>query len=246
MKTLSTYQQALTLLPIITVMIIITYSYQLATNTANHPDVELPKIHGVILKEAQQLTNVHLSDHQGKTVSSDYFKGNWHFITYGYTQCPDICPTTLITLVQLANLLSTNNDNLETQFIFYSIDPARDSQQVIAQYIQYFSKDFVAMRANNSSDANDFQQSLGIKVDIQSSSMVAADAPPRTQLAKKELLSEVFYQVSHGLTIFLINPKAELQAVFLPDITELGINSFTSEMLYRDYLKVVKYYRQVN
>ncbi len=226
MKSLSTSQRVLTLLPIILVMISTIYFYHLTASTFPHTKHELPKIQGVILKEAQRLTNIHLTDHQGKTVNSDYFLGKWHFIAYGYTHCPDICPTTLLTLTHLADFLSKSNDNLDTQFVFYSVDPDRDSQKILAQYIHYFSENFVALRANTSRDAENFQQRLGIKAEV----------------AQGYVNNKQFYQVSHGLTILLINPDAQLQAVFSPEITKLSLKGFSSEILYRDYLKVIEYY----
>lgn len=247
MKRLSTWQQALTVLAISIIIASTIYFYHLTVNTNSHNDVELPKIRGVILKTAQQLTEIQLTNHQGQAVNREYFLGSWHFITYGYTHCPDICPTTLFTLTQLADLLSASHKNLDTRFIFYTVDPDRDTQQVLTQYIHYFSKRFVAMRANTSINAEKFQQSLGIKVEINRGN-VNNDGQgiinnKQTILTKE---NDSFYQVNHGLAILLINPEAELQAVFLPKITELGIESFTPDVLYHDYLAVIKYYQQVS
>jgi len=249
MKTLSNnksnWQQALILLPILIVVVATVYFYRLTTETGFQTSIELPKIHGVILKEAQLLTKVQLSNHLGQAINHDYFIGKWHFITYGYTQCPDICPTTLFTLTQLADLLSISNDKLDTQFDFYTIDPDRDSQAILSQYIHYFSDKFVALRAQTSQDAQNFQQILGIKVEI---TRAYANRTAQHVIKNEDQISvskgEPLYQISHGLTILLINPEAKLQAVFMPEITELGMNSFTAEVLYRDYLKVIKYYQQ--
>ena len=237
--------QVLILLPILVVMVATVFFYRFTANTNSHSGIELPKIQGIILNEAQRLTNIQLANHLGQVVNQDYFIGRWHFITYGYTQCPDICPSTLFTLTQLADLLSASNAQLETQFIFYTIDPDRDSQAILAQYIHYFSKKFVAVRAKTSQAAQSFQQSLGIKVEISRTYANKADKHAiNNQDGVSAAKEQPVYQVSHGLTILLINPAAELQAVFMPEITELGLHSFTSEVLYRDYLKVIKYYQQ--
>ena len=159
-------QQALILIPILVVIISAIYILYLSTFPRFNIHGQLPKVQGFVLKEAQQLASIKLTDHRGMPVNRDYLLGKWHFITYGYTQCPDICPTTLLTLTQLDDLLRAKHEELETQFVFYTIDPDRDSQKVLAQYIHYFSKHFVAVRANNSADARSFQQSLGIKVKI--------------------------------------------------------------------------------
>jgi len=245
MKALPTSQQALILLPILVVMALTIFFYRLTANTSVYTDVELPKIQGQILKESQQLTDIQLTDHQGQVVNRDYFLGSWNFITYGYTHCPDICPTTLFTLTQLADLLNANHNAPDTRFVFYTVDPDRDSQAILTQYIHYFSEKFVAVRADTPINAENFQHSLGIKVEI-TRSYINDDDKHAIKKENTILTKENFdlYQVNHGLAVFVLNPDAELQAVFLPKKTVLGIKGFTSDMLYHDYLKVVKYYQQ--
>ena len=163
MKALKTSIQAISLLPIITAIVLTIVSYHFATNTDKHVNVKLPTIQGIILKEGRQLTKIQLTDHQGNTVDPNYFIGKWHFITYGYSQCPDICPTTLFTLTQLADLLSISQKDIDTKFIFYTIDPDRDTQEILAQYINFFSENFVAMRAESSVNAEGFPAKSGHK-----------------------------------------------------------------------------------
>ena len=238
-------QQALILIPILGVITSAIYIFYLSSYSRFNDNRQLPKVQGFVLKAAQQLTSIKLTDHRGMPVNRDYLLGKWHFITYGYTQCPDICPTTLLTLTQLDDLLRAKHEELETQFVFYTIDPDRDSQKVLAQYIHYFSKHFVAVRANNSADARSFQKSLGIKVKITRGDISELEKnSSKNEYVLAEPNNDYLYQVSHGLAIFLINPDAELQAVFLPEITELGIKSFTPNMLYHNYLKVINYYQQ--
>ena len=238
-------QHLLIFIPILVVVSSVLYIFSLTTNSGVNNHRQLPKVQGFVLKEAQQLTNIQLTDHQGMPVNHDYFLGKWQFITYGYTQCPDICPTTLLTLTELADLLNANHEELATQFVFYTVDPMRDSQLILAQYIHFFSDDFVAVRANNAADALSFQQSLGIKVEITCGTLNETEQG----VCKNEDVLAVpnngfLYQVNHGLAIYLINPKAELQAVFLPEKTELGMDSFTPNRLYQDTLNIIHYYRQ--
>ena len=247
MKSRTNSQRVLILLPIFIIINSAIYIFRLTAGTLFHSDIALPKIQGFVLKAPQQLTIIHLIDHQGKTVNQRYFIGKWHFITYGYTHCPDICPTTLLTLTRLADLLNVAQDKLETQFVFYTIDPNRASQKIIAQYIHYFSEQFVAMRADTLADAESFQQSLAIKVEIiRSSSNKGDDQASKSEHLTSAKQSEPRYLVNHGLAIFLINPDAQLQAGFLPKMTELGMQSFSPESLYRDYLHVINYYQQHN
>ena len=184
---------------------------------------ELPKIQGVVLSNAQPLANFSLVDHQNMPFNTERLIGKWHFITYGYTQCPDICPTTLFTLSQVAEQLKDQNHTDNTSFIFYSIDRTRDSIEVLASYIHYFDKNFIAIKASNKINQQLFEATLGIR------SKIVKDG--------------VKYQISHGMNIYLINPLGELQAVFIPKRTELGVESLTSEQLIGGYQQAKLYYQ---
>jgi len=244
MKTLSHMQQALIFIPILAISLFTLYFYYATADTQRHNEVDLPIIQGVVLQEPKRLAEIELMDHHGKLVNRDYFIGKWHVIAYGYTHCPDICPTTLFTLSQFADLLKVNEHAIDTQFVFYTVDPQRDTQEILAEYIHYFSKEFVAVRANSLITAAVFQQSLGINVEINGES--TGDYLNRAgQYEKTSKINEQYYQVNHGLAILLINPKVELQAVFLPEVTKHGVTLFTSDSLYQDYLKVIKYYQQL-
>jgi len=242
-KSLDKLPTVLICLPVFIVLVCALYIYGVITSSTLNSKVDLPNIQGQVLREPQKLINIQLTNHQGQAINSGYFIGKWHVIAYGYTHCPDICPTTLFTLTQLAHLISANSETPETAFIFYTVDPRRDSQEILGQYIQYFSKNFVAIRANSSEHAEHFQQILGIKVAITNATIKGSEANDIEN--EKPLSSIPNYQVSHGLTILLINPEAELQAVFLPKITTLGINNFNSKVLYSDYLKIIDYYQKV-
>ncbi len=244
MKPRLSLQRTFILFPILIFISFSLYAYHLLTKKHNETDITLPKIQGIMLKNPEKLINVNLTNQAGQLVDSEYFKGKWHVIAYGYTHCPDICPTTLFTLTKLDALVNDSNNNPETKFVFYTVDPQRDTQDKLAQYIQYFSNDFVAVRAQNPLAAHNFQQSLGINVEISyANSKNSALQGINIKKATTTERNNNFYYVNHGLTILLINPEAELQAVFSPEMTELGIKDFTSEALYRDYLKVTSYYQ---
>ena len=193
-------------------------AYNQPTNNAS-----LPSIQGIVLANAHQLNNFKLRDQDNQLFNSKSLQGKWHFISYGYTQCPDICPTTLMTLTRLIERLNKNQTAEDTSFIFYSIDPDRDSQAILSNYIGYFHQQFIALFADNHQDKILFESGLGIKAII-----------------KKNNNN---YQVSHDLQIYLTNPNGDLQAVFIPQRTELGVNHLTTSQLFDGYLKTKKYYQ---
>lgn len=86
---------------------------------------------------------LNLTDHTGKPRSLADFKGKVVAVFFGYTHCPDVCPTTMADLKQTMKLLGTQADEL--QVLFVTLDPERDTQEVLAQYVPSFDKRFVGL-----------------------------------------------------------------------------------------------------
>jgi protein SCO1/2 len=82
----------------------------------------------------------------GRTVTNEDFRGKWQIIYFGYTFCPDVCPTTLAEITNaLAGLGPRAN---EMQPIFITLDPARDSAKVLGAYLKAFDPRFVGLRGD--------------------------------------------------------------------------------------------------
>jgi len=102
------------------------------------------------LATPEPLTAFQLSAHDLKPLDIERLKGKWTLLFFGYTHCPDICPTTLIELAQMAQQLEPAILN-DTQFVFVSVDPQRDSPESLAEYVTYFNESFLG--ATGSIDA---------------------------------------------------------------------------------------------
>jgi len=87
-----------------------------------------------------------LPDLDGRMRTLDDFKGKVTVLFFGYTQCPDVCPTTLAELAQVKKVLGADSDKL--QGVFVTIDPERDTPDVLRQYVASFDPTFVALRGN--------------------------------------------------------------------------------------------------
>jgi protein SCO1/2 len=85
-----------------------------------------------------------LIDQNGRTVSDADFRGKLMLIYFGYTFCPDVCPTTLGNIAQAYDLLSPNEQS-QVVPIFITVDPERDTVDQIAQYVDAFSPAFVGL-----------------------------------------------------------------------------------------------------
>jgi protein SCO1/2 len=88
-----------------------------------------------------------LTDQAGKTVRDSDFAGKWRIVYFGYTFCPDICPTDMLKLGQAMKLLEKSDSRVAAKIvpIFISVDPERDTPAVIKQYVEQFHPHFVGL-----------------------------------------------------------------------------------------------------
>lgn len=92
-----------------------------------------------------------LTDHQGQPRRLSDFKGKAVVLFFGFTQCPDVCPTTLTTMRDVLGKLGP--DASRVQVLFVTLDPARDSTQLLAQYVPMFHPSFIGLRGDDTSTA---------------------------------------------------------------------------------------------
>ncbi len=85
-----------------------------------------------------------LTDHDGRRRSLADFKGKAVVVFFGFTQCPDVCPTTMARLAEVKQRLGADGDRL--QAIFVSVDPERDTPEILKAYMGNFDPSFLALR----------------------------------------------------------------------------------------------------
>jgi protein SCO1/2 len=83
-----------------------------------------------------------LTDHNGQRRSLSDFKGKVVVLFFGYTQCPDVCPTSMAELAEVKRLLGAQGDKL--QGVFVTVDPSRDTTELLKAYLTNFDPSFVA------------------------------------------------------------------------------------------------------
>jgi protein SCO1/2 len=103
-----------------------------------------PQFSSVDLSGADYAKDFQLPDADGKLRSLKEFQGKVVVLFFGYTQCPDVCPTTLTELAQVKKLLGADADKL--QGVFVTVDPERDTPAVLKAYMASFDPSFVALR----------------------------------------------------------------------------------------------------
>jgi len=100
----------------------------------------------ILLPTSRNVPDVKMTNQDGKTVSIDELKGKWTMLFFGYTFCPDICPTTLAQLRQIRSELPKEVLG-KLQIVLVSVDPNRDTPQQLKQYLGYFDPSFVGLTA---------------------------------------------------------------------------------------------------
>jgi protein SCO1/2 len=87
-----------------------------------------------------------LTDHTGHVRSLADYQGKVVAIFFGYTHCPDVCPTTLVEMANVRKQLGADSDKL--QVLFITVDPERDTQEVLAGFVPAFDSSFVGLRGD--------------------------------------------------------------------------------------------------
>ena len=105
-----------------------------------------PQFNGIDITGAEYARELALPDVDGRQRSLADFKGKVTVVFFGYTQCPDVCPTTMLELSEVKKALGA--DGARVQGVFVTVDPERDTPEVLKAYVNNFSPDFVALRGS--------------------------------------------------------------------------------------------------
>ncbi len=151
---------------------------------------------GVLRPGPKQLQQFNLIDHNNKPFNLERLKGKWTFMFFGYTFCPDICPTTMSALTATMSQLTNNPEaKKDVQVVFISVDPQRDTLEKLSNYMKYFNEEFIGVTGDRAKlDALVSQTGAGYAIE------------PETAPGE--------YLISHTSAIFLTNPDGELIASF--------------------------------
>lgn len=87
-----------------------------------------------------------LNTHDGRTVTDEDFRGRHLLVFFGYTHCPDICPSSLLTVARVLELLGDQAKHVQPLFI--TVDPARDTRQVLSEFVPHFDARIVGLTGN--------------------------------------------------------------------------------------------------
>ena len=147
-----------------------------------------------VLPAATPLPDFALLDQDGNEVTPDTFRDHWDLVFFGFTHCPDICPATLQILSAAREELSSNGQSPLPRIVLVSVDPERDTPELLAKYVAYFGDDNLGV-TGSLEETRKLTSALGIYFEKQ---------PGETDN----------YSVDHSAAVLVVNPDAEFHALF--------------------------------
>lgn len=139
------------------------------------------------------LPDVSLVDQNGKPFNMDRIKDRWSLFFFGYTHCPDVCPTTLANM----NKVAKTAGNSDINYVFVSLDPQRDTPEKLKQYVHHFNPNFIAL-SGDKENINRLAEAVGVIYEIDGDN------------------SSDNYTVNHYAAILMMDPQGRLRAHILP------------------------------
>jgi len=156
-----------------------------------------------------------LTDQGGQPFTRESLNGHWTIAMIGFTYCPDICPTTLLEIASFYKKIETGSDRVTPpEFVFFSVDPFRDTPEVVGKYVAYFHPGFTGV-TGEPAEISGMVKELGLYYAY-------------TDQEDDHILDDVLrkpagedYGVIHSTSLLFISPDAELVAMmsspFKPD-----------------------------
>ncbi|HKK02498.1 MAG TPA: SCO family protein [Gammaproteobacteria bacterium] len=162
-----------------------------------------PPEHARLLSTPRPVPAVPALDHRGADFGRADYEGRWTIVFFGFTHCPDICPTTLNVLAGARRLLDDLPEAARPAVTMISVDPGRDTPERLAEYVPFFHPEF-----------------RGVHVAAQHLPELARSFGAAYAYAP---LEDENYTVDHTASVFLVDPEARVAGVFPTPHTAEGI-----------------------
>ncbi len=159
---------------------------------ARKPAVALQS--GTALPEPQPLPRFNLVAHSGVPIDETQLRGQWSLMFFGFTHCPEVCPTTLALLGDVRERFGP----AAPRVVLVSVDPERDTPQTMAKYLAAFDPEFLGITGSPEA-VNSFTSAVGV---AHSKVPMSGDA----------------YMVDHTAAVFAIDPQGRRAAIFSPPL----------------------------
>jgi len=168
------------------------------------PPERLELEHATVFPAPRPLPDFTLTDHTGAPFGPQRLHGGWHVLFFGFTHCPDVCPSTLAALTSARRQLTDLPPAQRPGVVLVSVDPQRDTPERLAEYVAFFDPEFVGVTGDPAVLA-ELTRQLGVAVVV------------------GEPDAAGHYTIDHTGTLFLVDPQGRLAAIFGMPHTPDGI-----------------------
>lgn len=169
-----------------------------------HPSQQqLDKLGLFLFPQGLPVADVAFKDEENQSRTKDDLQGKWSLLFFGYTYCPDICPTTLSVMQQMWSKMPTDQQQ-QFEVVLVSVDPSRDTPDVMKTYMDYFEPAFTSLTANEAS-----LRSLATQLNA-----VYAKVPRYDEHGNED--PELGYLMDHSANIAILNPQGEYAGFIKP------------------------------
>lgn len=179
-----------------------------------------PETDGALLDTPRSIPHLELTDHHGADWTPARFEGDWTLVFFGFTNCPDVCPQSMIQMNQVDRILRDNGRVNPPSVVFVTVDPVRDTPEQLAEYVPYFNEEFLGV-TGDPEDIATLTEAMGIPF-----------MPPEEEGADD-------YLVDHGAALTLVGPDGNIRAYF--NATHETARPHDPEKIARDLEKMIPY-----
>lgn len=161
------------------------------------------------LPQSIKISDINLYDQNAQTIHEQNLLGKWSLVFFGYTYCPDVCPTTLVELNKAAAQIKSD----DFQVVLVSVDPSRDTPKQLKAYIEYFNPSFQAW----SGDINNVET-------LSRQMHIFFQKQPHGG-------DESSYLMDHSSQVVLVNPQGEYVGFFTSPLKPKDMSAYLNDQL---------------
>ena len=195
----------MTIVAIIAFILLVVYGFTWRISQPVIMSKEELQINGaIVLDKPRIFSDFELVDHRGEVFNTERMKGIWSIVFFGFSYCPDICPTTLAMLNDTYSKLK-DSEKERLQIVMISLDSERDTVEKLAEYVPYFNKEFIGVTGNKH-----LIRRLTAELNV------AYNQVP---------LGGDDYTVDHSTQLILVNPMGHYHGFFKAPHTEITMRS---------------------
>jgi protein SCO1/2 len=194
-----------TIIIVLAFILLVVYGFVWRMSQPVIMDDEQLRVNGaIVLDQPRIFSDFELVDHRGEIFNIARMQDTWTIVFFGFTHCPDICPTTLAVLNDMYSKMK-DSEKEQLQIVMISLDAERDTVEALADYVPYFNEEFIGVTGNKH-----LIHRLTAEINI---------------AYNKVPLEGEDYTVDHSTQLVLINPKGHYHGFFRAPHSETMLRS---------------------